>query len=257
MATREEEWGNVLSLREKGNLNVVLRDRLMTDAALGGPRPIKSEHSYSLLACSPPPSPATRNSNQHTPNSISIEGFAGSTCISINSNLHSVEHHKTLGLRSRIDGTDIVFHGIYSIVFIFKRLYLFLFAFFFEHFIIRLPLQCFPFYFYQHLPYYPISYFQFFWYFIITYFSYFPHFLWYFSISFFQVSILSIFPIPTLSQIVSLQSFHSILPLPLQFSWSSGPLQLRSFHFTSRILRIIFLIKNIYFFIKRTRMLIV
>ena len=130
MATREEEWGNVLSLREKGNLNVVLRDRLMTDAALGGPRPIKSEHSYSLLACSPPPSPATRNSNQHTPNSISIEGFAGSTCISINSNLHSVEHHKTLGLRSRIDGTDIVFHGIYSIVFIFKRLYLFLFAFF-------------------------------------------------------------------------------------------------------------------------------
>lgn len=41
--------------------SVVLRDRLMTDAALGGPKPIKAEHSYSLLVCSSPPS-STRSS---------------------------------------------------------------------------------------------------------------------------------------------------------------------------------------------------
>ncbi|KAL6441678.1 hypothetical protein ACFW04_003656 [Cataglyphis niger] len=71
MSTKEEEWGN--NLRD----SVVLRDRLMTDAALGGPRPIKSEHSYSLLAHSPPPSPATPGVNPHTPNSGS--GAVGST----------------------------------------------------------------------------------------------------------------------------------------------------------------------------------
>lgn len=107
MATREEEWGNVLCLREKGtSIGVVLRDRLMTDAALGGPRPIKSEHSYSLLACSPPASPATPGADPHTPNSESIEGFTGTTCASgsINVTGNSVEHHKNLGLRSRMDG---------------------------------------------------------------------------------------------------------------------------------------------------------
>lgn len=106
MATREEEWGNVLCLREKGTLGVVLRDRLMTDAALGGTRPIKSEHSYSLLACSPPASPVAPEARQHTLHSVSIEGFTGSTCSSgtINSSGNLAEHHKSLGLRSRIDG---------------------------------------------------------------------------------------------------------------------------------------------------------
>ncbi|XP_043267287.1 cyclic AMP response element-binding protein A [Venturia canescens] len=108
MATREEEWGNVLCLREKGTLGVVLRDRLMTDAALGGTRPIKSEHSYSLLACSPPASPAATESSRHTPHSVSIEGFTGSTCSSgtINPASGMAEHHKSLGLRSRIDDME-------------------------------------------------------------------------------------------------------------------------------------------------------
>ncbi|XP_011501931.1 PREDICTED: cyclic AMP response element-binding protein A isoform X2 [Ceratosolen solmsi marchali] len=57
--TKEDDWGvgGGVSLRDcrQTSFGVVLRDRLMTDAALGGPKPIKSEHSYSLLACSPPP----------------------------------------------------------------------------------------------------------------------------------------------------------------------------------------------------------
>lgn len=77
MGTKEEEWGNVLCVRDKSSLGVVLRDRLMTDAALGGPRPIKSEHSYSLLASSPPPSPATPGANPHTPNSGSSADTVG------------------------------------------------------------------------------------------------------------------------------------------------------------------------------------
>ncbi|KAG7187994.1 hypothetical protein KM043_013950 [Ampulex compressa] len=68
-SSKEEEWGNVLCLRDGSSLGVVLRDRLMTDAALGGPRPIKSEHSYSLLASSPPASPATPGVSPRTPNS--------------------------------------------------------------------------------------------------------------------------------------------------------------------------------------------
>lgn len=98
MSTKEEEWGN--SLRD----SVVLRDRLMTDAALGGPRPIKSEHSYSLLIHSPPPSPATPGINPHTPNSGSgaVDSSTSSTSSSIDfANLDQ----KSLDIR-RIDDME-------------------------------------------------------------------------------------------------------------------------------------------------------
>ncbi|XP_011161779.1 cyclic AMP response element-binding protein A [Solenopsis invicta] len=101
MCTREEEWGNAL-LRN----NVILRDRLMTDAALGGPRPpIKYEHSYSLSASSPPPSPATPGANPHTPNSGSgAVGFATATTSS------SIDFanldHRSLDIRDRIDDME-------------------------------------------------------------------------------------------------------------------------------------------------------
>lgn len=56
---KEDEWNSFLNLRDfpSEKFNVVLRDRLMTDAALGNsntdrPKPIKTEHSYSLLNCS-------------------------------------------------------------------------------------------------------------------------------------------------------------------------------------------------------------
>ncbi|XP_012279781.1 cyclic AMP response element-binding protein A [Orussus abietinus] len=102
MATREEEWGNVLCLRDKTTLGVVLRDRLMTDAALGGPRPIKSEHSYSLLTSSPPPSPATPGANPPTPNSTS-----GGTCTGSAEPIEDrISQHRTLDLRSRIDDME-------------------------------------------------------------------------------------------------------------------------------------------------------
>ncbi|GAB1859852.1 Cyclic amp response element-binding protein a-like protein [Camponotus japonicus] len=98
MSTKEEEWGN--SLRD----SVVLRDRLMTDAALGGPRPIKSEHSYSLLAHSPPPSPATPGVNPHTPNSGS--GAVGSSTSSTNSSIDFANlDQKSLDIR-RIDDME-------------------------------------------------------------------------------------------------------------------------------------------------------
>ncbi|XP_032677853.1 cyclic AMP response element-binding protein A isoform X3 [Odontomachus brunneus] len=68
MNTKEEEW-SVQCIQDN---NVILRDRLMTDAALGGPRPIKSEHSYSLnLTSSPPPSPTMPGGSPHTPNADS------------------------------------------------------------------------------------------------------------------------------------------------------------------------------------------
>ncbi|KAH0955562.1 hypothetical protein HN011_011621 [Eciton burchellii] len=103
MSTKEEEWGNVLCLRD----SVVLRDRLMTDAALGGPRPIKSEHSYSLLAPSPPPSPATPGANPHTPNSDSSSGAVGSSVAATNSSMDFANlDHKSLDIRSRIDDME-------------------------------------------------------------------------------------------------------------------------------------------------------
>lgn len=98
MSTKEEEWGN--SLRD----SVVLRDRLMTDAALGGPRPIKSEHSYSLLAHSPPPSPATPGVNPHTPNSGS--GAVGSSTSNTSSSIDFANlDQKSLDIR-RIDDME-------------------------------------------------------------------------------------------------------------------------------------------------------
>lgn len=100
MSTKEEEWGNALCLRN----NVILRDRLMTDAALGGPRPIKSEHSYSLLAPSPPPSPATPGDNPHTPNSGS--GAVGSTATTSSSIDFANLDHKSLDIRDRIDDME-------------------------------------------------------------------------------------------------------------------------------------------------------
>ena len=100
MNTREDEWG-VLCPRDKTSMSVVLRDRLMTDAALGGPKPIKTEHSYSLLACSPPPSPTIPGANSHTPNSPTS---AGSTTVLSCSSDAPTQSHKTMELRSRIDG---------------------------------------------------------------------------------------------------------------------------------------------------------
>ncbi|TGZ52064.1 Cyclic AMP response element-binding protein A [Temnothorax longispinosus] len=100
MNTKEEEWGNAVCLRN----NVILRDRLMTDAALGGPRPIKSEHSYSLLAPSPPPSPATPGDNPHTPNSCS--GAVGSTATTSSSIDFANLDHKSLDIRDRMDVDD-------------------------------------------------------------------------------------------------------------------------------------------------------
>lgn len=106
MSTKDEEWHNVLHVQ---NDDVVLRDRLMTDAALGGPRPIKSEHSYSLLTSSPPPSPATPGGNPYTPNASSSAGVVGSTTASTAATIDFVQlHHKPLELlRTRIDGKDI------------------------------------------------------------------------------------------------------------------------------------------------------
>jgi len=99
LSIKEEECSNALSFRH----NVILRDRLMTDAALGGPRPIKSEHSYSLLAPSPPPSPATPGANPHTPNSGS--GAVGSTTVTTSSSIDFANlDHKSLDIRDRIDG---------------------------------------------------------------------------------------------------------------------------------------------------------
>ncbi|XP_070512147.1 cyclic AMP response element-binding protein A isoform X2 [Cardiocondyla obscurior] len=102
MSIKEEEWGNALCLKNKVILG---RDRLMTDAALGGPRPIKSEHSYSLLAPSPPPSPATPGDNPFTPNSGS--GAVGtSTAITSSSIDFANLDHKSLDIRDRIDDME-------------------------------------------------------------------------------------------------------------------------------------------------------
>ncbi|OXU21230.1 hypothetical protein TSAR_003660 [Trichomalopsis sarcophagae] len=65
---KDDDWSCSIgsaSLRDckQTSFGVVLRDRLMTDAALGGPKPIKSEHSYSMLACSPPPTITTTASS--------------------------------------------------------------------------------------------------------------------------------------------------------------------------------------------------
>ncbi|KAL6265613.1 hypothetical protein P5V15_002407 [Pogonomyrmex californicus] len=101
MNTKEEDWGNVVCQRD----SVILRDRLMTDAALGGPRPIKSEHSYSLLVPSPPPSPTTPEDNPHIPNSCS--GAVGSTVVTTSSSIDFANlDHKSLDMRSRIDDME-------------------------------------------------------------------------------------------------------------------------------------------------------
>lgn len=109
MASREEEWGNVLCLRDKSSLGVVLRDRLMTDAALGGPRPIKSEHSYSLLASSPPSSPATPGTNTRAPkNSVASTNTAGTLTANNISSIDSnnLDHNKSLDIRPRFDDME-------------------------------------------------------------------------------------------------------------------------------------------------------
>ncbi|XP_063993432.1 cyclic AMP response element-binding protein A-like isoform X2 [Diachasmimorpha longicaudata] len=98
--TKEDDWTNVLSSREK-SLGVVLRDRLMTDAALGGFRPIKSDHSYSLLTNSPPATPVQPGSPFHISNS-------DATLIHNNSRHHGVIHegHKVITLRARMDDME-------------------------------------------------------------------------------------------------------------------------------------------------------
>lgn len=116
MSMREDEWG-VLCSKDKTSMSVVLRDRLMTDAALGGSKPIKTEHSYSLLACSPPPSPESpSDANPHTPHSLDSPNSAisaGSTTVISCSSDTSVQTHKTMELRSRIHGKDnnVSFHS--------------------------------------------------------------------------------------------------------------------------------------------------
>lgn len=97
MNTRDEDWGSSSSCARDKTPCVVLRDRLMTDAALGGPRPIKSEHSYSLLASSPPQSPAiTANDTTDTTRDRStVKNVANSSLIN---------GHQVLVLRNRIDG---------------------------------------------------------------------------------------------------------------------------------------------------------
>lgn len=108
LGSKEEEWGNVLSVRDKSSLGVVLRDRLMTDAALGGPRLIKSEHSYSLLASSPPPSPATPGANPHTPNSGSSADTVAASLSNTSSSIDpsNLDHHKSLDIRGRMDDME-------------------------------------------------------------------------------------------------------------------------------------------------------
>ncbi|XP_051155600.1 cyclic AMP response element-binding protein A [Leptopilina boulardi] len=115
MNMREDEWG-VLCSKDKTSMSVVLRDRLMTDAALGGSKPIKTEHSYSLLACSPPPSPsespsdANHHHHHHTPHSLDSTNSAisaGSTTVISCSSNTTVETHKTMELRSRIHVVDM------------------------------------------------------------------------------------------------------------------------------------------------------
>ncbi|XP_032677851.1 cyclic AMP response element-binding protein A isoform X1 [Odontomachus brunneus] len=105
MNTKEEEW-SVQCIQDN---NVILRDRLMTDAALGGPRPIKSEHSYSLnLTSSPPPSPTMPGGSPHTPNA---DSSAGTVLSNTASNVASIDfvhlHHKPLEfLRSKVDDME-------------------------------------------------------------------------------------------------------------------------------------------------------
>lgn len=108
LGSKEEEWGNVLCVRDKSSLGVVLRDRLMTDAALGGPRLIKSEHSYSLLASSPPPSPVTPGANPHTPNSGSSADAVPVSLANTSSSIDpsNLEHHKSLDIRGRMDDME-------------------------------------------------------------------------------------------------------------------------------------------------------
>lgn len=79
----------------------------MTDAALGGPRPIKSEHSYSLLASSPPPSPATPGTNPCTPkSSVPSTSTTGTLTVNTISSIDSnnLDHSKSLDIRPRFDG---------------------------------------------------------------------------------------------------------------------------------------------------------
>ncbi|XP_014469401.1 PREDICTED: cyclic AMP response element-binding protein A isoform X2 [Dinoponera quadriceps] len=108
---REEEWNNVLYVQ---NNDVVLRDRLMTDAALGGPRPIKSEHSYSLRLSSPPPSPAMPGGDPHTPNSSSSSGTVDPTTASTAASIDFVhlDHKSHELLRGRIDEMEDYFPTI-------------------------------------------------------------------------------------------------------------------------------------------------
>lgn len=99
--SKDEEFGNLLCLRN----SVVLRDRLMTDAALGGPRPIKSEHSYSLLASSPPPSPTKPEANPYTPSPDSSSDAVGSSAASTIPTVDFANlDHKPLYMRGRVDG---------------------------------------------------------------------------------------------------------------------------------------------------------
>ncbi|XP_034936704.1 cyclic AMP response element-binding protein A isoform X2 [Chelonus insularis] len=99
MASKDEEWGNILGVKDKMTLDVVLRDRLMTDAALGGPKPIKTEHSYSLLAYSPPASPATSEDHSNTQHSCSMK---------VNNKTSSTvpENHREYTLPTRIDDME-------------------------------------------------------------------------------------------------------------------------------------------------------
>lgn len=95
---KDDEWGNILNNKADKTSRVVLRDRLMTDAAIDGPRPIKTEHSYSLSAYSPPasPQPTVEKPQIRIPGPVSA-GNASATS-------NATDSHQKLGLGTKIDG---------------------------------------------------------------------------------------------------------------------------------------------------------
>ena len=101
---KDDDWGAV-SLRDckqQASFGVVLRDRLMTDAALGGPnKPIKSEHSYSLLPCSPSPPPTCASPGDTETTSAAV----------VVQRLHQQHHQSHQRQVVCTDGTGGVFAG--------------------------------------------------------------------------------------------------------------------------------------------------
>ncbi|XP_044017901.1 cyclic AMP response element-binding protein A-like isoform X2 [Aphidius gifuensis] len=97
-SSRDDEWGGIFCDKDiKTASDVILKDQLITDASLGVKRPIKSEHSYSMLVTSPPPSP---DDNQQI-----LNLYSPSTIHHL-SQLHWFQNIKTVGLQNKIDEMD-------------------------------------------------------------------------------------------------------------------------------------------------------